>query len=57
MLTYQVSTGQRPVVSPRDFVFLVSVLETEGVWLGGGCSISLDSHPASPDYPETTLAS
>ena len=50
MLTYQVSTGQRPVVSPRDFVFLVSVLETEGVWLGGGCSISLDSHPASPDY-------
>ena len=50
MLTYQVTTGQRPVVSPRDFVFLVSVLERDGVWLGGGCSINLDSHPASSDY-------
>ena len=38
------------MVSCRDFVFLVSVLEKDGVWLGGGCSISLDSHPASPDY-------
>ena len=50
MLTYQVTSGQRPVVNPRDFVFLVSVLERDGVWLGGGCSISLDSHPASPNY-------
>ena len=50
MLTYQVTTGQRPVVSQRDFVFLVSVLEKDGVWLAGGSSLCLDSHQASPDY-------
>ena len=47
MLTYQVTTGQRPVVTPRDFLFLVSVTEKEDAWLGGGCSISLDSFPPS----------
>ena len=50
MLTYQVTSGQRPVVTPRDFVYLLSITERDGAWFGGGCSISLDSFPPSSEY-------
>ena len=50
MLTYQVTTGQRPIVTPRDFIFLVSVTEKAGAWMAGGCSISLDSFPPSSQH-------
>ena len=50
MLTYQVTTGQRPIVTPRDFIFLVSVTEKQGAWMAGGCSISLDSFPPSSQH-------
>jgi len=50
MITYQVTSGQRPVVSQRDFAFLVSVAREGQSWLGGGCSAHLHEHPINSTY-------
>ena len=47
MVTYQVTAGQRPVVVPRDFIFLTSVARIGPSWVAGGCSINLHSHPVT----------
>jgi len=50
MLTYQVTSGQRPIVAPRDFVF-ISRRESRGdVRLAGGCSIETELKPVTKDY-------
>ena len=49
MVTYQVTAGQRPVVVPRDFVFLTSIARLGPSWIAGGCSINLPSHPTTTD--------
>ena len=44
------TAGQRPFVSQRDFTFLVSSVMEDGVWVAGGTSIPLPSHPPSERY-------
>ena len=44
------TAGQRPVVTQRDFTFLVSSVREGGVWVAGGASLPLPSHPPSPRY-------
>ena len=50
MVTYQITSGQRPIVTPRDFTFLVSVSRSEGEWVGGGCSVHLPNYPPNNSY-------
>ena len=49
-LTLQVTAGQRPFVSQRDFTFLVSSVIEHGVWVAGGTSLPLSSHPPTEQY-------
>ena len=44
------TAGQRPFVTQRDFTFLVSSVMEAGVWIAGGTSLPLASHPASGRY-------
>eukprot|EP00088_Acartia_fossae_P038489 TRINITY_DN3991_c1_g1_i1.p1 TRINITY_DN3991_c1_g1~~TRINITY_DN3991_c1_g1_i1.p1 ORF type:complete len:251 (+),score=73.12 TRINITY_DN3991_c1_g1_i1:59-754(+) len=49
-LTYQVTSGQRPIVNHRDFVFLFRK-ETRGEErLAGGCSVDTDLKPPCKEY-------
>ena len=47
---YQVTAGQRPFVTQRDFTFLVSSVMEAGVWVAGGVSLPLASHPPCERY-------
>ena len=47
---YQVTAGQRPFVTQRDFTFLVSSVMEAGVWVAGGSSLPLASLPPSDRY-------
>ena len=46
----QVTAGQRPFVTQRDFTFLVSSVMEADVWVAGGVSPPLASHPPSDRY-------
>ena len=46
----QVTAGQKPFVTQRDFTFLVSSVLEGGVWVAGGVSLPLPSHPPSPRH-------
>ena len=51
MITYQVTAGQRPLVSQRDFTFLVSAETLScGTWVAGGCSAHLPALPPTAQF-------
>lgn len=51
MITYQVTAGQRPLVSQRDFTFLVSAERLScGTWVAGGCSAHLPALPPTAQF-------
>ena len=47
MLTYQVTAGQRPVVVPRDFLFLTSTQRIGSTFIAGGCSAEHKEYPVT----------
>ena len=61
LVTYQVTAGQKPIVMPRDFVFLFREEMRGTTWTAGGCSVQFGDQNSSDkvrawQYPGLMIA-
>ena len=61
LVTYQVTAGQKPIVMPRDFVFLFREEMRGSTWTAGGCSVQFNTESKSDkvrawQYPGLMMA-